>query len=397
MKTYEYRGFDRSARSSRGLVEALGVKEAREKLMAMGVLAEHIEETDRQQAFRSEDRAALYRELGALLESGIPMVTALEHLLLSSEFARCRSQLSILRDSIREGIPPALAFERISPSVTGFEIAVIEAAERSASLDTVLARLAAFLEEQERIRGRVQGALIYPAIVVTVGVCVAILTLGFLLPRVQELASGGNMTLPLLTRVLMASGTWLAWLGVASILAVVVGAFFFRRRWKQDAAFRQRWDQRLFSMPVIGTGYRLLVNLRFAQTLGMLLQGGVPLVESMKLAGRATGSQWITELITVQSEEVRHGGKLSDAIQRVPPLAEALSGRIQIGEGSGGMVRLLASASQTFQERWERYISRMLSLIEPALILAIGVFVLLITLAVLQPIFTVTRSMGVMR
>jgi general secretion pathway protein F len=117
----------------------------------------------------------------------------------------------------------------------------------------------------------------------------------------------------------------------------------------------------------------------------------------MKLAGRATGSEWITGLITVQSEDVRHGGKLSDAIQRVPPLAEALSGRIQIGEGSGGMVRLLASASQTFQERWERYISRMLSLIEPALILAIGVFVLLITLAVLQPIFTVTRSMGVMR
>ena len=176
MKTYEYRGFDRAARPRRGLVEAMSVKDARERLAAEGTLAERITLAGRRLRFAVEMRAMVYRELSALLGAGVTMVRALDNLVQSPELGDIRSLLAGVRDRIREGATLAGALSEASRSVTPFEAAVIQAGERSATVEVMLDRLASFLEEQEKLRARVQAALIYPMIVLTVGICVAVIT-----------------------------------------------------------------------------------------------------------------------------------------------------------------------------------------------------------------------------
>ena len=202
MKAYEYRGFDKSGKACKGLVDAMSVKDAREKLARNGVLADRVSITGRPLRFPADQRSMVYRELSALLGAGMPLVKALDILIQSPELGDSTILLAGIRDSVREGAALAAAFSKASESVTPFETAIIEAAERSATVEPMLERLAAFLDEQSKLRDKVQSALIYPSIILTVGVCVAVLMLGLLVPRAREILAGSNIPLPALTRIM---------------------------------------------------------------------------------------------------------------------------------------------------------------------------------------------------
>ena len=394
MKTFEYRGLGENGRSCRGLVEALSVKEARKRLAAEGVLAERISLTGRRLRFPAEIRATTYLELSALLDAGMPLVRALDIMIESPETADARILLAAVRDRVREGAGLAEALAEASDSVTPFEQAVVEAAERSASVGLMLARLASVLEDQERVRERVRNALIYPSIVLGLGICVAILMLGLLLPMSGRLLASGGVQAPALTRMTVAVGhvalRW-GWLPTIALCGLL---FYTRRRWRADNAFRVQWSRRLFRLPVFGKGLTLLVNLRFARTLSILLQGGVSAVDSMALAGRATGNAWVAERGEAEADAVRHGSSLSAALTRIPPLAGSLPGWLRVGEAGGGLERILDSAARRYEAHWDRFVARCLSLLEPVLIFLIGGFVLLITLSVLLPVISMTDTIG---
>ena len=394
MKAYEYRGFGGSGRSCKGLVEAMSVKDAREKLARNGILADRISVTGRQLRFPSDQRSMVYRELSAMLGAGMPLVRSLDVLIQSPEMGESAVLLAGIRDSVRDGSSLADSFGRASESVTAFERAIIEAAEKSATVEPMMERLAVFLEEQGKLQDRIQSALIYPAIILTVGICVAILMLGLLVPRAQEILAGSNIPLPALTRYMIAFGSGLLKWGLPLIAAIVVGVVAIRRRLRQDAEFRRQWNRRLFDVPVFGRGYTLLVNLRFARTLEIMIHGGVSLIDGLIFAGRATGSPWVVSLAEAEAESVRHGSSLSDALRRIPPLAASLPGWVQIGEASGGLERLLSSAGQRYQDHWDRFIARSLSFMEPVLILLIGGFVLMVTLSVLLPVLSLSQAIG---
>ena len=389
MKTFDYRGFNAAGQASRGLVEALNPKEAREKLAAGGILAERVTVTGKPLHFRTELRANFYRELGALLTAGIPMVRALEMLIQAVRQGATGSLLAGVRDRVREGQSLAESVAGIGSTVTGFEHAVMLAGERAGTLAPVLGKLADFLEDQEQLREKVRRALIYPSIVVGVGLIVAMVMLGVLVPRAQALLADSGHALPRLTRVMLGVGRGMAHWG-----GVVVAVVGLRRRRLRDDGFRRAWDRKLFRLPVWGRGYAQLCCLRFARTLAILLRGGVSLVEAITLAGSATGSAWVAQLAVEQADAVRHGARLSEAIGRIPPLSSALPEWVQIGEESGDLAGMLEHAGNRTAEHWDRYVSRALALLEPALLLVIGVFVLLVTLSVLLPVLSLTQSIS---
>jgi len=394
MQTYAYRGFDAEGRSRKGLVEAPNAKEARKALAADGILAERVSLGRGSGRFSAETRGAVYRGLSSLLEAGVPLVKALDLLIESSELGRHGLLLANVRDRVREGSSLAGALSAASGKVTPFEVAIVEASERSATVGPSLDRLADFLEESERLRERVQGALIYPAIVVGVGVSVAVLMLGLLVPRTQEILAKSGGELHGLTVFMMGLGRFLSRWGAVAAVVLVLAVLFLRGRMRSDPNMRRWVDERLFGTPVLGRGYRFLANLRFAKTLSILLEGGTPLIESVRLAGRATGSPWLAGLADREADSVRQGSRLSDAVGRIPPLADVLPGWLRIGEAGGGMARLLDRAASGYEHRWNRFVSRCLSLLEPLIILIIGGFVLLVTLSVLLPVISLTRTIG---
>ena len=161
-----------------------------------------------------------------------------------------------------------------------------------------------------------------------------------------------------------------------------------------DESFRVGVDHRLFRLPLVGSGYLILVNLRFARTLSILIRGGVGITESMALAGRSTGSAWVARQVDQAAEAVRHGSSIADALRRVVPLSRFLPGWIQTGETSGSLDRMLDRAADRCQEQWTRFVARRLALLEPALILVIGAVVLTVAVAIILPVLALNRAMG---
>lgn len=403
MITFEYRGFDSLGRVRNGLIEAADLKQAREKLVEGGVLPELVAPAGRTRRFRGrrfrrglsmESRSSFYRELLSLLRAGLPLVRALDILIQSPETGHARSVFALARDRIKEGASLADALADAGASVNAFEKAAISAGERAGVLDAALENLAVFLEEQSRLRDSVVTALIYPALVVTLAVAIAVGLLGFAVPRIGGLIlEETSAPLPLLTRAMIGIGEFLAMFGPLLLAVVAAGVFLGRRRIRRDPSLTIAADRLLFLIPALGRAYTLLVNLRFARTLSLLLGGDITLIEGMKLAGAATGSPWVNHMLEKEAESVRHGCTLAEALRRVPPLSESLARWTQVGESGGQLPELLESAGQRFMQQWERFISRFTALLEPALIVAVSAFVLLVVLSVLLPIMSLNTAL----
>jgi general secretion pathway protein F len=402
MKTFEYKGYDSSGRACRGLAEALDLKEAREKLAARGIFPERVQPVGEpiSPSFRPwrnglniESRTMLYREVGALLRAGLPLANALEVLIAAPEIGSDRTHLAGIRDRIREGSSLGEAFAHSTGAFSPYEQAVIEVGERSGTLEIVLDRLAKILEEQQRVKERIQTALIYPAIVVTLAIVISVVMLGVMIPRWSEKLGELNVKLPLLTQWVLAVGKWILPVSVFFFLLAGAGFYFFLRHMRTDADFRVRGNRLLFRVPLVRRGYSALVNLRFARTLSLLLGGGVPLVEGVSLAGRATGSAWVDRLTERGAEALRHGKSLAEVVRGIEPLSASLPGWIQAGEASGKLEDLLENAGDRYQQQWDKMITRGLGILEPALILTVGLFVLLIALSILMPVMSLNQAM----
>ena len=389
MPTFAYKGYDGAGRVQSGLIEAADPKEARQRLAARGILPESLQAAGApvggRAAFPAEIRTMFYRELAALLGSGVALVPALDAILQAPELDRARRTLAAVRDAVREGRSLSAALAAGASQVTAFEQAAMEVGERTGGMDSALARLAAFLEEQEKLREKLATAMLYPAIVVSLAVVIGGLVLTFLLPMVRNLFAESHLDLPWLTRAMLAGGRAVG-LGLLALAAGgAAGGVWLRRRLRTDGELRIRLDRRLFALPLVGGGWRNLASLRFVRVLGLLLERGVGLIESVPLAGRASGSAWLADCARRETEAMGQGKPLVEVIRGIQPLHPSLAAWVQAGEAGGDLAGLLDHAAQRFQQNWDRLASRGMTMLEIGLTLAVGLFVTLISLAVLLP------------
>ncbi|OVE76255.1 hypothetical protein BVX97_01730 [bacterium E08(2017)] len=394
MKTYEYKGYDGAGHACRGLVEALSVKNAREKLASDGILAEKVNLSGSKTGLNAEQRADIYRQLSSLLAAGVPLEKALDLLINTPDLRNAQVILASVRDSVREGASLAVSLKNQCEGITAFESAIIESAEKSATVDIMLERLAGFMDEQRKLRASVMSALMYPSIVVGLALILAIAVIGFLVPWYRDMLNEFNMEMPAAIDAMDRVGRFI---GRITIPAIGVIAFIFwrvRSRLRVDNNFQVLLDQKLFGLPVIGQGYRMLVSLRFARTMSILIGGGVSLINCLILSGKATGSAWVTSLAAKQAEDVRHGSSLTEAVRNIPPLAGSLTGWIQTGEASGRIETLMDKAGEKYEEDWKRYTTRYLTLLEPMLILLVAVFILSLILPVLMSVIDLSTNIG---
>ena len=396
MTAFAYNGFDRSGRATNGLIDAPDLKSARAQLAKRGVLAETIGPASAVSAksfqrprhlSKPSDRSVLYQELAALLRAGIPLAQALGLLLESPGQRQARHALAAIRDHIRDGHGLSAALSACLPCMLAYEAPILEAGERSGALDQTLERLSVFLEEQARLREQVLTAMVYPCFVLALALAIAVGALGFAFPRIAAIMQEGReTTLPVLTRAIMAAGQVLKYLAPAMLLVFGGGLIWFRAR--ASHAFKMRLDRLLFDVPVLGQSKAVLAAARFSRTLALLLHGGVPLVEALPVAGRATGSMWLAHETAETAIAVEHGLALAPGLRRVPMLSDHIGHWIETGEASGTLADTLEQAGERLQAQWQRRSAQILAFIEPALILAVGLFVFVLVLAILLPILS---------
>lgn len=402
MKTFLYRGYHRDGGRARGVIEALDVKDAREKLARENIFPDRIDAAIarrgrssrvswRQASLaRIDQRAELYRALHALMRAGLPLSNALNVTLVQpGEGESALTQdVAAIRDRIRDGATFAGALREAGAPVSGFEEAVIESGERTGRLGDVLEDVANYLDDAGRIRQTLKTASIYPAIILCLSILIAVGVMGFLVPKLSEMLISFGQELPAITLFFMAAGRlFFPVILPVALLAGLAGYAGMRRLWKSPAhhAALERWISR---SPLLGRGFHLLVTTRFARTCALLLGGGVSMVEAVGLAGRSTGSVWLGGMLAEKSEDIRHGQSLSQAINDVPVLNQHLLSWIKAGEAAGDIPGMFRHAAGRYQQLWTNYVQRAITIIEPALILLIAVFVLLVALAILLPIMT---------
>ncbi len=389
MPIFRYKGYAAGGGSAAGTIEAEGPHDAALKLKAQGLhpweitSEEHTRRSplwDRIRGRESVRLPALTRQLSILIGAGVPLVEALRASSREKAGREARIMLDI-RERVAGGSSLARALEAYPDVFPDYYRGMVEAGENSGALDDVLGRMAEHLEAEDEMAGKVRAAMVYPLFMASVSMIVLSFLFAFVVPKIVKLFENSKVALPLSTRLLIAiSNVLTGWWWLILIAGVCgVGA------WRViSARHRIRIDKLTFSF------MRELYIARLARALSFLLEGGMPFIRSLELAGRAAGNEWLKARCSEASESVQGGSSLSGALSGggLPPVFIEL---VATGERSGKLSEVLGHAARGYEADYSRKVQRSLALLEPALILLMGAVVGFIVFAVLLPMFQLNQ------
>jgi general secretion pathway protein F len=398
MPIFRYKGYRQDGRESTGTITADSLKSARDRLKSDGVLATAIEaDEDRPGASFSWRRrvglpelALLTRRLATLLGASMPLFEAVSTLMAQERPGELRSLLARVKERLAEGRSLAAALAEETPLFSESYISMVAAGEASGALDSVLEKLADFLEEQEALRSKVATALAYPLLMAFVGSGVMLFLLAFVIPKITVVFADNKAALPLITLVLLKLSAFIRqgwWL----LLAILVATVALYRRLLQRDRFRLRRDAWLLQLPFYGELLQKLLLARFAKILGLLLASGVPVIRAMEITTEAVVNRAYKSILGEVRAGLIEGGRLSDELARSPLFPPLLIHMIGIGEQSGSLESMLGKAGNAFEREFDTATTRFMALLEPLLVLGMGLAVGFVVVAVLLPIFQLNQ------
>ncbi len=404
MPVYAYKGVTAAGKKVSGVQDGEGLKSVRAKLKKDGIVVLEIQEggalraAGRAREFkfgsgrvRLADLANSTRQLATLLSSGLPLMEALSVLVEQEEAQALKSALSSVRDSVREGASLAEALKANPKAFSTLYVNMVSAGEASGTLEITLARLADFLDEQVRFRGRFAAALAYPALMTVIGVGVLFFLFSFVLPRVVGMFQDMKQQLPFMTIALLwvvriISSAWWA------ILIVLAGAVYYLRRYFSTPAGKAWLDNRLLRLPVFGSLIRMIAVSRFTRTLGTLLNSGVPTLTAFDIVRSVVGNTVLAEAIQKARENVREGESIAEPLRRSGLFPPVVVQMVSVGEKSGELEKMLLKIADSFDRTVETRITALMSLLEPVIILAMGLIVGFIVIAIMLPILQMSSG-----
>jgi general secretion pathway protein F len=404
MPVYEYKGVTARGKKVSGVQDGESLKSVRAKLKKDGIVILDIHEggavragVSREIKFgagrvRLGDLANATRQLATLLSSGLPLMDALTVLVEQEESARLQATLSSVRDAVREGASLADALKANPKVFSQLYINMVSAGEASGTLEITLDRLADFLDDQVRFRGRFAAALAYPALMTVIGVGVLFFLFTFVMPRVVGMFDDMKRQLPLITLVLLwvvkfLSSFWWA------ILLILGGAAYYLKRYFATPVGREMLDARLLRLPVFGTLVRMIAVARFTRTLGTLLESGVPTLTALDIVKSIVGNTVLANAVQKARENVREGESIADPLRRSGLFPPVVVQMVAVGERSGELEKMLLKISDSFDRAVETRITALMSLMEPVIILVMGLIIGFIVVAILLPILEMSSGL----
>jgi general secretion pathway protein F len=403
MAAFRYEALDSAGHTTRGVIEADGLRQARARMRELGLtvikvsaVTQETLHTGSGQRWRmrrgisSAQLSMLTRQLATLLEAGLPLEQSFSALIEQSEDESVRQILAGVRSELLSGHTLAQAMGQYQSVFPGIYRALIKAGEASGELGHVMMRLADYTESRQLLRQKVVLAFVYPAIVTVVALAVVMGLLIYVVPQVVSVFQQSHQTLPLLTRMLIGlssllQATWFY------LLIALFGAVFFVRILLRREEIRYQWHLRLLRLPMLGRLVRGLNTARMASTLAILAGSGVPLLVSLQAAAGVVTNLPMRRALESAAKKVREGVTLSRALAASGLFPPILVHLIASGESSGKLDAMLDRAAIQQEQEIGNYTSVLTSLMEPVLILVMGAVVLTIVLAILMPIIEMNQ------
>ncbi|HLS06112.1 MAG TPA: type II secretion system F family protein, partial [Wenzhouxiangella sp.] len=399
MQAYEYQALTAAGATARGVVQADSARAARALLRERGLMPLDVQGVDEQQRQRAvnlrghgRERALLLRQTSSLLAAGLPLEEVLSVLVEQADRARARRQLGAIRARVMEGQNLSTAMAEQPGLFPPLYSASVAAGERAGRLADVLERLADFAEKREEMKRGFSLALIYPAALALIAVAVVWGLIGYVVPRVVGVFEQASHELPMLTRSLLALSGLVAshgWLLLAVAALTAAGLVALRQ-----PPVRRRFAAARLKLPVIGRFEKARESATLMRTLGILVASAVPLVDALDVAGEVVGNDQIRADVLAASAQVREGVSLTGALGRfgwlVPMARRLLAG----GERSGELAPMLERAAELLERDLEAAGQFVLAVLQPLLILVVGLMVLYIVLAIMLPIISMSQLLS---
>jgi general secretion pathway protein F len=333
----------------------------------------------------SQDLAIATRQLATLIAAGIPLVDALTALVDQIEQPRLKRIMGVVKQKVNEGSSLADALREHPKVFSELYVNMIRAGESSGALDIVLVRLADFTESQAQLRNKIIGAMLYPAIMVVVGIAIVSILFVVVIPKVTKIFEDMNVTLPWTTRILIGVSSFARDYWYVVLVAVPLLVFAVRR-FVRTPRGRAWWDRTKLDAPVFGELIRMLSLSRFAKTLATLLASGVPLLTAMDIVKNIVSNTLLADVIDKARDAIREGESIAAPLRRsgqFPPLVYHM---IAIGERSGQLEEMLQNVAKSYEAQVEMRVGALTSLLEPVMIVAMGGGVAFVVFSILMPI-----------
>jgi general secretion pathway protein F len=405
MPVYEYRALDSSGKNRSGIIDAESAIAARQKLRGSGIFPVEVKETSARpkdmptepvsvttflKRVRPGEIAAMTRQLAILLNAGVPLVGALTAFISQTDNPALKRIMAQVKDSVTEGNGLAQSLSRHSKLFSDVYVNMVRAGEASGSLDLVLARLADFSEHQEALKGRLRAALAYPVFMFFIGSIILFFLLTFIVPNITQLFSEMQQTLPLPTLILIGVGDFFKAFWWLVLILLAAGVILVKRLVKLPRG-KYLWDELKLRIPVLGGIITKMAMARFGRTLGSLLQSGVPLLSALQIVRNIVNNELIAEAIDRSMADIQAGHSLAAPLsrsQRFPPIAIQM---ITVGEQSGELENMLHKIADVYERETEAQIMSLTSMLEPVMILVMGLAVGFIVVSILLPIFEMNQ------
>jgi general secretion pathway protein F len=407
MPAYTFEALDAQGSTRKGVIDADTAKAARGLLRAQSLVPLGVEpvvpgaagstEAARQsttlwtsRVFNATALAIWTRQIAGLVSSGLPLERALTALSEEADDERQRNLVAALRSEVNGGTAFATALAQHPREFAPTYCAVVGAGEHSGNLGLVLERLADDLEQSQALKSQLIGAALYPAIVTLVAITIVMFLLGYVVPQVAEVFAGSKRALPLLTVIMLGLGNFVRNQGWTMLIAIILIAICGRFAWA-SATFREKFDAAWLNLPILGKLSRGYNAARFAGTLSMLAAAGVPILKALQaaadtLSNRAMRTDALDALVLV-----REGAPLASALAQKKRFPGLLSMFARLGEQTGQLPLMLERAARQLSTEVQRRAMQLATLLEPLLIVVMGLVVMLIVLAVLLPIIQLNQ------
>lgn len=414
MPVYAYKGFGPNGKAVSGIRDADSPKGLRQLLRKDGVVVTDVDiskggkkESQQKKSVLNRDVklgdlfggvkkgevAAFTRQLSTLLRAGIPLADALGALFEQEQNERFKSSIGEVRTAVNEGAALADAISRHPTVFDTLFVSMVRAGEQAGNLDEVLVRLADFMGSSAKLKAKLQGAMIYPVIMVLVMAGIIGVLMVAVIPRITELFDQQDKVLPLNTQFLIwvshITGTY--WYVLAAVIGLSAYGF---RKWSRSETGRRKWHGFVLRVPKVGSLIRRVAIERFCRTLGTMLHAGVPMLKSLDTAKEILGNVVLQEIIDEAKTAVTEGESLATSLKKSGEFPTTVTQMIAVGERAGQLETMLLQVADAYDSEVNMELERLTSILEPLLLVVMGGAVAFIVFSILMPIMDMSQLPG---
>jgi general secretion pathway protein F len=405
MAAFEYKALDAKGKQKKGVIEGDHARQVRQRLKEQGLIPIELIETQAKAAQREQsplsfkrgistpDLALITRQLSTLVQSGMPLEECLKAVSEQSEKSRIRTMLAAVRSKVTEGYTLSDSLGDYSHIFDDLFRSMVAAGEKSGHLDSVLERLADYAENRQKMRSKLQQAMIYPVVLVVFAVCIVAFLLAAVVPKIVGQFVQMGQELPKSTQFLLSSSDFIQHWGLQLLVLLVI--LIYLVRWLLSKPnLRLKWDKKIISMPLIGKITRGLNTARFARTLSICTSSAIPILDGMRVAVDVMSNKYVKQQVLLAADNVREGSSLRKALEQTKLFPPMMLHMIASGEQSGELESMLTRSADNQDASFESTINIALGIFTPALIALMAGLVLFIVMATLMPILEMNNLMS---